>query len=82
MFWLIWILWETIRLGVGGLSLALFTEMTPPPNEVGGLANAIFGSFVLVAMATVCGHADWCDGGVYLAEYGRQRLAGQLRRGL
>ncbi|MDO4593025.1 MAG: phosphate ABC transporter permease PtsA, partial [Comamonadaceae bacterium] len=45
VFWLIWILWETIILGVGGLSASLFTEMTPPPNEAGGLANAIFGSF-------------------------------------
>ena len=44
VFWLVWILWETLRLGLGGLSLSLFTEMTPPPNEAGGLANAIFGS--------------------------------------
>src|SRR5258708_11511606 len=33
VFWLVWILWETITLGIGGLSLALFSEMTPPPNE-------------------------------------------------
>ena len=39
VFWLVWILWETLRLGLGGLSLSLFTEMTPPPNEAGGLAN-------------------------------------------
>ncbi len=62
VFWLVWILWETIRLGVGGLSLALFTEMTPPPNEAGGLANAIFGSLVLVGHGHVGGHADWCAG--------------------
>lgn len=37
VFWLIWILWETIRLGVGGMSLALFSQMTPPPNEEGAL---------------------------------------------
>ena len=69
VFWLVWILWETIRLGVGGLSLALFTEMTPPPNDAGGLANAIFGSLVLVAMATLVGTPIGVMAGVYLAEY-------------
>ena len=52
VFWLVWILWETIRLGLGGLSVALFTQMTPPPNEVGGISNAIFGSVVMVLLAT------------------------------
>ena len=43
LFWLIWILIETVRLGIGGMALSLFTEMTPPPQaESGGLANAIF----------------------------------------
>ena len=69
VFWLVWILWETLRLGVGGLSLALFTEMTPPPNEAGGLANAIFGSLVMVAMATLIGTPVGIMAGVYLAEY-------------
>lgn len=69
VFWLIWILWETIRLGIGGLSLALFSEMTPPPNEAGGLANAIFGSFVMVTLATCVGTPIGVMAGVYLAEY-------------
>lgn len=69
VFWLIWILWETITLGIGGLSLALFSEMTPPPNEAGGIANAIFGSFVMVAMATFVGTPIGVMAGVYLAEY-------------
>src|SRR4029079_5957225 len=44
IFWLVWILVETVRLGIGGLSLTLFTEMTPPPQaDTGGLPNAIFG---------------------------------------
>src|SRR5574344_2409765 len=71
VFWLVWILWETIRLGLGGLSLALFTEMTPPPNDAGGLANAIFGSLVLVALATFVGTPIGILAGVYLAEYGK-----------
>jgi len=69
VFWLVWILWETLRLGLGGLALATFTEMTPPPNEAGGIANAIFGSFVMVALATFVGTPIGIMAGIYLAEY-------------
>ena len=80
VFWLVWILWETLRLGLGGMSLALFTEMTPPPNEAGGLANAIFGSLVMVAMATFIGTPIGIMAGVYLAQYApRGWLAGVTR---
>ena len=41
LFWLFWILWETVSLGVSGLNWATFSQMTPPPNDEGGLANAI-----------------------------------------
>ena len=80
LFWLFWILWETLRLGLAGLSLAVFTEMTPPPNDAGGLANAMFGSFVMVAMATFVGTPIGIMAGVYLAEYGmKSRLASVTR---
>lgn len=69
LFWLVWILWETIRLGVAGLALATFTEMTPPPNEVGGIANAIYGSFLMVLLATFVGTPIGIMAGIYLAEY-------------
>lgn len=69
VFWLIWILWETIRLGLGGMSLALFSDMTPPPNEAGGIANAIFGSLVMVGLATFVGTPIGVMAGIYLAEY-------------
>lgn len=69
IFWLMWILWETIRLGVSGLSMSLFTEMTPPPNEAGGISNAIYGSFVMVMLATFVGTPVGIMAGVYLAEY-------------
>jgi phosphate transport system permease protein len=69
VFWLVWILWETIRLGVGGLALATFTEMTPPPNEVGGIANALYGSFLMVLVATCVGTPIGILAGIYLAEY-------------
>ena len=80
VFWLVWILWETLRLGLGGLSLALFTQMTPPPNEAGGLANAIFGSALMVALAALVGTPIGIMAGVYLAEYAPGgRLAGITR---
>ena len=53
LFWLIWILIETVRLGLGGLAVSVFTESTPPPlAESGGLANAIVGSLMMVSLAT------------------------------
>lgn len=69
LFWLVWILWETVRLGVGGVNLALFTQMTPPPNEVGGISNAIYGSLVMVFLATFVGTPIGIMAGIYLAEY-------------
>jgi phosphate transport system permease protein len=69
LFWLVWILWETIRLGIGGLTLATLTEMTPPPNETGGIANAIFGSFLIVLLATFVSTPIGILAGIYLAEY-------------
>ena len=69
LFWLVWILWETLRLGLGGLNLALFTQMTPPPNEDGGISNAIFGSMVMVSLATFVGTPIGVMAGIYLAEY-------------
>lgn len=70
VFWLVWILWETVRLGLSGLSFAVFSEMTPPPNEEGGgIANALFGSFLMVVMATFVGTPIGIMAGVYLAEY-------------
>ena len=70
LFWLVWILFETVRLGIGGLSLTLFTQMTPAPNDVGGLANAIYGSFLMVTLATFVGTPIGIMAGIYLAEYG------------
>ena len=69
LFWLAWILWETLRLGVSGLTPATFTQMTPPPNDEGGLLNAIFGSLVIVAVATLIGTPIGILAGIYLAEY-------------
>jgi phosphate transport system permease protein len=81
LFWLAWILIETVRLGLGGLSLATFTEMTPPPQaDSGGLANAIFGSLIMVSLATLVGTPIGVLAGIYLAEYGQKGWLGQLTR--
>ena len=81
LFWLAWILWTVLELGVGGLSLSLFTEMTPPPGaEHGGLLNAIVGSLILVGMGTLIGAPIGVLAGVYLAEYGRTTLFGKVTR--
>jgi len=69
VFWLVWILWETLRLGIGGLTLSALTEITPPPNEEGGIANAIFGSLAMVGVATFIGTPIGIMAGIYLAEY-------------
>ncbi len=69
LFWLAWILFETVRLGIGGLSVATLTQMTPAPNEKGGIANAIYGSFLMVLLATFVGTPIGIMAGIYLAEY-------------
>jgi len=80
LFWLAWILWEIIRLGVGGLSVAVFTEMTPAPNDAGGLANAIYGSGVMVLLATFVGTPIGIFAGIYLAEFGEKTWLGSITR--
>lgn len=80
LFWLFWILWETIRLGIDGLTMATLTQMTPPPNEEGGLANAIYGSFLMVALATCVGTPVGVMAGIYLAEFDSKGWLASLTR--
>ena len=81
LFWLLWILFETFRLGLGGLNLAVFTEMTPPPlADTGGLANAIFGSVAMAGLATLLGTPIGVMAGIYLAEYGQKTWLGTVTR--
>lgn len=69
LFWLGWILWETLRQGLDGLNWATLSQMTPPPNEEGGLLNAIYGSFIMVLLATGVGTPVGILAGIYLAEF-------------
>jgi phosphate transport system permease protein len=79
LFWLAWILFETLRLGIGGLALSVFTEMTPPPQaDTGGLLNAIVGSLMMVSLATALGTPIGILCGIYLAEYGKGNWLGSV----
>ena len=79
LLWLIWILVETVRLGIGGLAWSVFTESTPPPQaEIGGLANAIVGSLMMVSLATALGTPIGVMAGIYLAEYGKKSWLGTI----
>ena len=69
--WLVLILLVLVVKGVGGLSLAVFTEMTPPPGSAGGLLNPIIGSLILTVLAVVFGTPLGMLAGTYMAEYGR-----------
>ena len=80
VFWLVWILFETIRLGVGGLSWATLSQMTPAPNEAGGIANAIYGSFLMVLLATFVATPIGILAGIYLVEYDREGWLGRTTR--
>ena len=81
VFWLVWILYSTVRLGASGLSLALFTQPQPGPNsEGGGLSNAIVGSLEMITAATLLGTPVGVFSGIYLAEYGQKGWLGSATR--
>ena len=69
--WLVLILGELLWQGLSGLSIAVFTEMTPPPGSAGGLLNPIMGSLVMTVIAVALGTPLGMLAGTYMAEYGR-----------
>jgi len=74
------ILWTLLKNGLSGMSLDVFTKMTPPPGESGGLLNAIFGSVVMTALGILIGTPIGILAGTYLAEYGRfSRISSVIR---
>jgi phosphate transport system permease protein len=80
LVWLIWILATLIYNGITSINLQIFTEMTPPPGDKGGLLNAIFGSIVLTIGATVLSTPIGMLAGTYLAEYGKKSLLAEVIR--
>jgi phosphate transport system permease protein len=78
--WLVLILGSLLWHGFSGLSLSVFTEMTPPPAAAGGLLNPIVGSLIVTIIAVVIGTPIGILAGTYLAEYGRyDRLSSVVR---
>jgi phosphate transport system permease protein len=78
--WLVLILVVLLWEGFSGLSLAVFTEMTPPPGADGGLLNPIIGSLILTVLAVLMGTPIGILAGTYMAEYGRyDRLTSIVR---
>ena len=69
LFWLVWIVWTTLRYGISSINTALFTQMTPPPGETGGMLNAFFGSALMSLLGVVLGAPVGVLAGTFLAEY-------------
>ena len=80
LFWLTWILWTTLSYGVSAIDWNLFTQNTPAPGNVGGLANAIVGSLIMVGLATLIGTPVGILAGTWLAEYGRKKAIASIIR--
>ena len=81
LFWLVWILGTLFYEGGAALLRAtLYYQTTPPPGSDGGLANAIAGSLVLVAVGTLIGTPVGILAGTYLAEYGKGRWLASATR--
>ncbi len=80
LFFLGAILWTLFSNGIAGMSVALFTQNTPPPGGSGGILNAIYGSLVMTLIGILIGAPIGMLAGTYLAEYGRgSRLSAVIR---
>ena len=80
LFWLVWILWTTLHNGLASINVALFTQMTPPPGETGGMLNAFFGSAVMSVLGIVLGAPIGVLAGTFLAEYANRTWLGETVR--
>ncbi|MGY4515929.1 phosphate ABC transporter permease PstA [Lysobacter sp. HA18] len=80
LFWLVWILWTTLHNGIASINGALFTAMTPPPGEEGGLLNAFFGSALMSVLGIAMGAPIGVLAGTYLAEYSNRSWIGDAVR--
>ncbi len=80
MVFLLWILFTLFSKGLAAFGPALFTQMTPPPGSDGGLANAIFGSMMIVGSAIFIATPIGIMAGIYLAEVGRDNWLAKITR--
>jgi phosphate transport system permease protein len=80
LLWLVLVLWTLLANGIGALGPVLFTQTTPPPGSSGGLLNAIFGSVLMTAIATLIATPAGILAGTFLAEYARDSRFGDVVR--
>jgi phosphate transport system permease protein len=80
LVWLVLVLWTLLYEGFSAIGPTLFTQMTPPPGNSGGLLNAIFGSVVMTVVATLIGTPTGILAGTFLAEYSRGGRFGEVVR--
>ena len=80
LFWLAWILWTTLSKGLAAINVDLFTMMTPPPGDAGGLLNAFFGSALMSLLGIAFGAPVGVLAGTYLAEYSGRSWIGETIR--
>jgi phosphate transport system permease protein len=80
LLWLVLVLWTLLVNGISAITPALFSQMTPPPGNSGGLLNAIFGSVVMTVLATLIGTPTGILAGTFLAEYSRGGRFGEVVR--
>jgi phosphate transport system permease protein len=79
---LAFVLVHLIRKGITSVNLAFFVGLPKPTGQVGGgMGNAILGTFELLGLASLVGVPVGVLGGIYLAEYGRDRINGWIRFG-
>jgi phosphate transport system permease protein len=77
---LVWILGTLMFKGLGALKPQVFTQMTPPPGNDGGLLNAIYGSLLMVGVGTLIATPTGILAGIYLAEYGQRSWLAPVTR--
>ena len=80
MTFLLWILFALFSKGLAAFGPAMFTQMTPPPGSDGGLANAIFGSLMIVGAAIFVATPIGILAGIYLAEVDRTSWVAKTTR--
>ena len=79
---LVLVFYQVVKSGIGSVNWAFFIQLPKPVGEVGGgMANAIVGTFQLLSLAALMGVPLGVMGGIFLSEYGSQRLSWSIRFG-
>lgn len=80
LFLLAWILFTLVQKGLPALGTNVFTRITMPPGQNGGLLNAIVGSLIQIGIAMAIGTPIGLLAGTFLAENGKTTKVGHVAR--